>query len=86
MLTNIKTLKVANTIIKKLFICLPRAMNIRGADQPVIERLIKPRLDNRSSPSVNFITVNFIHVDSLVLMLGPLHYLPGPVYLVHSDL
>ena len=57
MLTNIKTLKVANTIIKKLFICLPRAMNMRGADQPVIERLIKPRLDNRPSPFVNFVSV-----------------------------
>jgi len=57
MLTNIKTLKVANTIIKKLFIYLPRAMNMRGADQPVIDRLIKPGLDNRSSPFVNFVSV-----------------------------
>ena len=57
MLTTIKTLKVANTIIKKLFIYLPRAMNMRGAGQPVIDRLIKPGLDNRPSPFVNFFSV-----------------------------
>ena len=38
----ITTVREANTIIKKLFIYLPRAMNIRGAGQPVVERLIKP--------------------------------------------
>jgi len=57
-LKSIKAVKVANRIIKKLFIFLPRAMNIRGAGQPVVERLIKPRLDNRPSPTVNFVIVS----------------------------
>ena len=57
MLTSIKTPKVTNTIRKKLFIYLPRAMNMRGAGQPVIDRLIKPGLDNRPSPFVNFVSV-----------------------------